>query len=146
MLKKVLTFVEKKDNVDSSVKHLISEWFHPVEIWPKSILETIVKSQINHKNRLYIATFFHGNGLRDPLLAWNIIKFYNVAYQDSKIWQRKFVDFTNTWSFLDNGANPNSSNHMLFATKYYFYCLINKHELYYNGYLRKNGTMSTEHT
>lgn len=58
-------------------QNYFSEFFWPIDQWPIYVLKTILFSNLNYRDRITLATFFHGNNLRDPDNCTLFFQYYN---------------------------------------------------------------------
>lgn len=72
-----------------------------IETWPNNAIKILLSKYFRYRERLTLAAFFHGNGLRDHLKAERIFKFYNQYWNWSKNWFRRFEEFAALFAYLD---------------------------------------------
>lgn len=136
--KRNLARTKRADSRNDKIKKDISELFWPIESWPAFAVEILYSTDFNYNERITFATFFHGNGLTCPSLPISILYFYNPnAY--SRKWKQKLYKFEKLFHYLDKTNDRTDPLHNELIRKYYYYSMINKHMMYYNGEKRKNG-------
>lgn len=136
--KKNIARTRLMDGRNDKVKTDISMMFWPIESWPAFAVEILFSSDFHYNERLTFATFFHGNGLVDSSLPITILQFYNPNAV-SREWKQKLYKFEKLFQYLDKANDTTDELHSEMTRKYYFYSMINKHMMYYNGDKRKNG-------
>lgn len=115
----------------------IEEHFYVTEVWPAFALELVLGlTEFDYRGRMSMATFFHGNGLYDPNLAIEIIKFYNKDYVRSSLWTKRFNQFIQNFNTLRNATNTEMPGHELLLNKFWFYSIEIGCTLFYNGTVR----------
>lgn len=125
----------------NEMKNKLEDLFWPISDWPPYIVGLLLSPTFNYIERLSLATFFHGNGLRDASLAVTLIQFYNENWRIANHikWKAKFYKFEKLFDYLDKAYDTADSQYHYIRKTYYFYSMMIKHMLYYNGDKRKNG-------
>lgn len=123
------------------MKNRIANHFWPIRTWPSFAVEILLSPMFNYNERLTLATFFHGNGLRNTTRAVHIIKFYNQYWKKDRLteWKQKFYKFQKFFEYLDKSKNVYDPDYHRIGSTYYYYSMVTKHMLYYNGNKRKQG-------
>lgn len=139
-----LAKIRLKDRVNKDImKNELEDMFWPISQWPAFAVELLLTPCFNYNERLTLATFFHGNGMADATLPIKLIKFYNKYWKhDSNHyhgWKQKFHKFSCLFEYLDKAKDFNDPDYHRIGNKYYYYSMIVKQMLYYNGNKRKNG-------
>lgn len=69
-----------------------------------------------------------------------IIKFYNKHWKKTHNgWKQKFYKFTKLFPFLNKAKDFFDPDYHRIGNTHYYYSMIAKHMLYYNGNKRKQG-------
>lgn len=137
-----LAKIKQSDRLDyNRMKIYLEEHFFPIHSWPAFIVALLLSPDFNYHDRLTLATFFHGNGMVDGKRAVRFVQFYNEhsRSKDYRKWKTKLYKFEKLFEFLDKAYNINDPEYHSIRNKYYYYNMIVKHMLYYNGDKRKNG-------
>lgn len=126
------------DKRNNRIKNEIAVFFWAIEKWPAFAVEILFSTNFGYNERLTLATFFHGNGLVCPALPVLILQFYN-RNAVSRDWKQKLYKFEKLFQFLDKTKDTTDPQAIEMSKKYYFYSMINKHMIYYDGNKRNNG-------
>lgn len=120
------------------MKKQIEEMFYSTDEWPVFILRIILgMDDFDYGNRLALATFFHGNGLRDRDEAENILLFYNKkngVY--SKKWMQRRYQFRALFDWLEKACDRTDVDYHTMREKYYFFSMQSKLTMFYDGFVR----------
>lgn len=139
-----LAKIKLKDRADNErMKKQIGDVFWPIREWPSFAVEILLSPTFNYNERLTFATFFHGNGMKDATWPIQIIRFYNKHWKNAHNhyhgWKQKFHKFEMLFKYLDKAKDSNDPEYHRIGHTYYYYSMIAKHMLYYNGNKRKEG-------
>lgn len=119
----------------------LKDHFWSIRCWPPYIVEILLSKDFKRQERLVLATFFHGNGLERFDIVLKIYKFYNRHWNASKEWRKRFYEFGDLFGYLDKVYDLNDSESYRIKSTYYYYSMVSKHMMFYDGSLRaKNGT------
>lgn len=89
----------------------------------------------DYDDRIGLACFLHGNGLRDPDKALTIFQFYNQYWKWGPIWKKKFMKFQAIFRYLDQMYVSNDEG-LRIRSMYYYYSIELKLTLFYDGMVR----------
>lgn len=103
----------------------ISEYFYHVEEWPAYAIEILFGKQFFYLDRMKLAAFFYGNGLREGHIAGNIFKIYNKHYSNTLLWNKRSESFEKIIDYY--------TNHPTAKFNYFYYDMHNNCNLYLNG-------------
>lgn len=121
----------KKKKMCHQKRDFLSEVFHNAEQWPAYILEILFAKEFLYPQRIALAAFFVGNGLIDACDAEKIYKIYNEHWTNSSLWNQRFREFRNLFSYLNK---PNGDpDRQRIAMKYFYFNMITNTTLYLNG-------------
>lgn len=127
----------------SSFKSKMSDFFYNFELWPNFAIGILFSRDLGYEDRNGLATFFHGNGLRDSEKALEIFMFYNKYWNMSKDWRIAFRKFHVLFEYLDK-AYQNTDEGSRIRNKYFYYDVNLKLTVFYNGNVREaNGDERT---
>lgn len=130
---------KKGKNISASFKNEMEDFFYPVECWPNFALEILLSNSFRYQDRLSLATFFYGNGLRDWFMAEKIFKFYNKNWDLSKEWSKRFQEFAALFTYLAQ-MNTGIGDGPRLKSQYWYYDIESKVTRFFDGRLRtKNG-------
>lgn len=144
-LKICLLLINKTDKDTKNImKDRIADLFFELSQWPVYILRILLgREEFDYSNRLAMAAFFHGNGLRNKNEAEDIFCFYNRSVDSTRKWKQRIYHFRSIFDYLDKALNPNDFQHEEIRSKYNFYSLIERRFVYYDGCTRSmNGAKS----
>lgn len=148
-----LARIEQADRLDyNRMKLKLEDKFHAIRTWPGFAVDLLLTPTFSYNERLTLATFFHGNGMIDGRRAVSYFQFYNAYWNrqtgDQRQWKQKIFKFEKLFAYLDKANDINDPEYHRLGSKYYYYNMIVKHMMYYNGEKRKNGKPSDflEHT
>lgn len=136
---KQMTFILRKDTMNSKMKNKIEDLFWPMRLWPSHILSIILFHKINYTDRVTLAGSFFGNGLEHPSFASNIIRFYNQHYRNVQEWNVRLQKFEESFIYLRQANQPNNPQYNHIRSTYYFYSMIENCVMYFDGDLRIYG-------
>lgn len=77
LMAKIRLIENKNKRLSECFKLEVADFFYPIESWPNYAIHILLSEEFSYSNRLGLAAFFHGNGLKDHLKAERIFKFYN---------------------------------------------------------------------
>lgn len=124
----------------NGMKQQIADKFWAIDTWPAFIVEVLMSPTFDYNDRLTLATFFHGNGIKKPELPTRVLQFYNRHWMKHyNYWKQKLYKFGKLFEFLDKALDFTDPEFHRMGETYYYYSMIVKHMLYYNGKKRKNG-------
>lgn len=115
----------------------INDVFYPMQSWPAYALRIVLTEDLGYNNRLSLATFLHGNGLRDQDLALRIFQHYNSKWRRDHEWERKFRKFHALFEFLDGAADPTNPKYYMMSQNYWFFSVNVGCTVFYNGNIRQ---------
>lgn len=139
---RLIALIRRHDSINKGgfMRDILKDMFFPIETWPTFIIEVLLTSDFRYQERLCLATFFHGNGIKDASFAINIIKWYNNNFNCYQLWRQRFYLFEALWKYLDKAEDESDPECYRIKTTYYFYSMIAEHMMYYDGiHLRKKG-------
>lgn len=123
----------------SHFKEKMEDFFYCIEMWPNYAIEILLSKTFCYQERLSLATFFYGNGLRDGAFAEMILKFYNAHWNHSRERTKRFLQFADLFTYLDQ-MNSNTDNGPRLRSQYWYYDIESKLTLFFDGTIRlKNG-------
>lgn len=118
----------------------ISDYFYLVETWPSYAIEIILTKHFGYSERIALACFFHGNGMKDQCKALRIFQVYNKAWTHDKSWSIAFRKFQNLFPYLENANDFTSDVGDHIRRHYYYYDMNLNLTIFYEGTIReKNG-------
>lgn len=136
-----IKLIDRADN--ERMKNVIKDVFWPIHQWPAFAVEILMTPTFNYNERLTLATFFHGNGMRDAILPIQLFKYYNQHWKKARNhhngWKQKFYKFKQLFPYLNKAKDFYDPEYYRIGETYYYYSMIAKHMLYYNGNKRKKG-------
>lgn len=132
-------FINDRDiKSNNTMKLHISNIFWSIELWPCFTLEILIgKVDFTWHNRLALATFFHGNGLRDADEAKRIFTFYNPYWDSMPKWNQRFYHFERLFEYLEKAHQLDSGElGEKIRTSYWYYDMNFKQTMFYDGFIR----------
>lgn len=75
----------------------VSEYFWHVEEWPTYAIKALLSKSFNYTERLQLASFLLGNGLRETEIATQFVKLYNTHWSATSLWQKRLLEFEKLW-------------------------------------------------
>lgn len=72
-----IRFIESKIHWREKRKSEIADYFHAIEIWPNYAIKILLSDEFRYKDRLSLACFMHGNGLKSGEKGLHIFQIYN---------------------------------------------------------------------
>lgn len=122
-------------NGGQAMSELIADRFYNVLEWPSYILKIVLYPDFVYNNRLALACFFVGNGLNDSDIALDIFKFYNVHWDISQKWNKRFKEFKDLFSYLNKP--PQDPDSFQIRSTYFYYSVEAKQTLHLDGSIRR---------
>lgn len=143
--------IRRKNRYDNfAMRDEIRNMFWCVYEWPAFVVEIMLSCEFKYNDRLTLATFFHGNGLINPDFPIEIFKFYNKYWKTDPegIWERRFYAFSKVFHYLNKIHDKNDPDGERMSSQYYYYSMVAKHMIYYNGRKRSEARKSSfyDHT
>lgn len=114
----------------------LEDVFYPTQVWPEYALRILMMEQLGYANRLSLATFLHGNGLRDQDLAARLIRHYNRQYQRDNDWEKRIGKFQSLFQFLEGAADIGHPSYFIMSQNYWYYSINVGRTVFYNGNTR----------
>lgn len=123
-----------KNRCNQSVRKFIIEHFWIPEEWPDHIVNSLIDFRYN--DRICICNFFFGNGMQlDD--AFQIIAFYHNW--NSSTLKHYQIQFSDLWTRIETAVKRIHDNWEHITSTYYFYSMIERAVLFFNGNLRTHG-------
>lgn len=123
-----------KDRRNASTRQELTEHFWPPEEWPHHVVNCFMN--FKYTDRICICNFFYGNGLQFDL-AFQAINFYhNWNAAQSNQYRRTFLDL---WTRIEQAVKRQHENWNYIVSEYYFYSMITKSVMYFDGSIRLHG-------
>lgn len=124
-------------------KEKLSDYFFLVETWPNYAIKLLFTREFNYSERIALACFLHGNGLKDVWKAQTIFQMYNSfwdrARHTAKKWNDRFSEFRNLFTYLEQ-INKCTDTGARLKREYYYYDMGTNLTMYYDGNVRmRNG-------
>lgn len=131
------------DRKSGWMKEKISDRFYSIESWPNYAIEILLGKEFGYSDRIGLATFLHGNGMRDKDFASQIFQFYNKAWKIDRFWSIRFDKFQALFAYLDQ-AIKNTDGGDRIRSEYWYYDVALKLTCFYDGTIRnKHGEKRT---
>lgn len=118
----------------ASFKRKMSEYFFPIEEMPTYAIEILLTPDFGYHQRIGLACFMHGNGLRDKSKALCIFQMYNKYWSWNREWARRLQKFQNLFAYLDQ-TNKNTEEGDRIRNEYWYYDLNLKLTMFYDGHV-----------
>lgn len=131
-----LRLIETRSGCGARFRSEMSDFFFPLEQWPTYAMEILLSNHFGYSERIGLACFFHGNGLRDSLKALRVFHFYNKHWRMNKHWLIRCDKFRALFDYLDQ-VNKRDDVGADMRQKYFYYDISLNLTLYYDGYVRK---------
>lgn len=112
--------IEKKSGCGERFKSEMSGFFYPIELWPTYAIEILLSRDFGYSERIGLACFFHGNGLRDSMKALRVFHFYNKHWRMDKHWLIRCDKFKALFEYLDQ-VNKRDDDGAEMRHKYWYY-------------------------
>lgn len=138
--KRNLVQISKADRSNGyRLKCDLMDEFWKIDVWPPYVVKVLLLSRFNYKDRLVLATFLHGNAMRNKEMAIRIVTTYNQPFKlmPTQDQNRKLSKFSALFEYLDKSDDKNDAMYEHIRTTYYYYDMRVKHMMYYNGKKRK---------
>lgn len=135
--KKMVALVRKHERqYGKHFDELLLDLFWIVEQWPNYIIEIILgRVAFDYSNRLALACFFHGNCFVDVSVIEEMLIFYNKTITNTREWNKRLYEFTKLFDYLNKARNEDDDGAEI-RSKYFFFHMMNKNTMYYDGYIR----------
>lgn len=135
-----IRLIERKVSWSAAFKLRMSDYFYTLEQWPNYAIEILLTKHFGYSERIGLACFMHGNGLRDKDKALNIFQFYNQSWTCNKSWTIVFRKFQALFAYLDEANQSMSETGDHIRNEYYYYDMNLKLTMFYDGSVRtRNG-------
>lgn len=131
-LRAIIRLRNKK--IPKSVLELVADRFYYVEEWPAYAIKILLSEKLDYTRRLALASFFLGNGLNDPDIAWKIYTAYCTAWSPTLTWNIRYTQFKKLFKYLDKPIDD--PDRCRIRTNYFYYDMERKQTLFLNGNLR----------
>lgn len=113
----------------------VSEYFWHVEEWPTYAIKALLSKSFNYTERLQLASFLLGNGLRETETAIQFVKLYNTNWSATSLWQKRLLEFEKLFAYMDKPINdPDRAN---IRARYFYYNMQAEVTMFLNG-MRRN--------
>lgn len=119
----------------TTFKKKMSDYFFPIESWPTYALEILLTRDFSYHERIGLACFMHGNGLRDPDKALCIFQMYNKHWSWNREWTPQLRKFQFLFQYLDQ-TDKNTEEGDRIRNEYWYFDLNLKQTLFYDGHVR----------
>lgn len=122
------------DGRNSTVEELLQDIFWPIDLCPDHVVNCLLT--FKYTDRISVCNFFFGNGM-NLADAFRIISFYhNGDPQKLRLYEKTFSDL---WIYLKTAVQRTHIDWERIITHYYFYSMITKSVLFFDGTIRLNG-------
>lgn len=128
---------ERKITWIDKFKSELADYFYTTETWPTYAIEFLLTKDFSYSERIGLACFFYGNGLREHDKAVRIFMVYNTAWSHNKRWSMKMHKFRCLFGYLANENELTSWNGGHIRNTYYYYDMNLKQTMYFDGHVRK---------
>lgn len=113
----------------------VSEYFWHVEEWPTYAIKALLSKSFNYTERLQLASFLLGNGLRETEIATQFVKLYDTHWNATSLWQKRLLEFGKLFAYMDKPINdPDRAN---IRARYFYYNMQTEKTMFLNG-MRRN--------
>lgn len=129
-----ITRMRLRDNTDNTIRDFFEEHFWIPEQWPDHIVNCLI--DFRYTDRICMCNFFFGNGIQFED-AFRIITFYHDWNQSTTTSYRNV--FRALWTRIESAVNRLHENWQHIISTYYFYSMIVRAVLFFNGNLRLYG-------
>lgn len=130
----------RNKKIPKATLELVADFFYHVEEWPTYVIKALIDKSLDYTNRISLASFFVGNGLRDPEIAIKIYKAYNAAWSPTQLWNIRFNEFGKLFAYLDKPMDDPDRSRI--RMNYFYYDMESRRTLYLNGNIRLLGLRS----
>lgn len=130
-----IRLIEHKIKWSAKFKAEMSEYFFSIENWPNYAIDTLLSRYFGYAERIKLACFLHGNGLRDKDKALKIFQFYNRSYCWDTHWCKRFRKFQNLFAYLDEAYKSSDVGDRI-RTEYFYYDMNLNMTMFYDGCVR----------
>lgn len=107
----------------------VSEYFYHVVEWPPYAIKLLFDKDFMYMERMQLAVFFLGNGLRDGQIASTIFKIYNKFHAGSYLWNKRFQAFEEIFGHFEKHPSAKAN--------YWYFDIQTNRNLYLNGLPKK---------
>lgn len=115
-------------------KREMTNFFYAVETWPNYAINLLF-CDFHYHERIALACFLHGNGLRDSVKALRVFCVYNKYWRRDRYWYNKFYKFQELFKYLDQTDERTAEGARL-RDEYYYYNMHTKLTMFYDGTIR----------
>lgn len=130
-----IRLVENRIRWSAKFRSDMSDYFFNIESWPSYAIKILFSSDFDYADRIGLACFLHGNGLKDKDKALCIFQFYNDFWKHDKRWKTKFYKFQSLFDYLET-MNKSSDEGLRMRSTYYYYDIQLNLTMYYDGTVR----------
>lgn len=121
------------------MKEKISNRFYSLESWPTYALQILLDSDFGYADRIGLASFLHGNGMRDKDFALQMFQFYNKhwtrLWRYDRSWNNRFDKFQALFNYLDQTIQRTEGGDRIRSEYWYFDINLNL-TCFYDGNVR----------
>lgn len=129
-----IAIMRLKNRRNTSIRQELTEHFWPPEEWPNHVVNCFM--DFKYTDRLCICNFFFGNGLQFDL-AFEVINFYhNWTPAETNQYRSTFIGL---WTRIEQAVKRQHENWNAITSLYYFYSMITKTVMYFDGSIRLHG-------
>lgn len=132
-----IRLIENKIKWSAKFKAEMSDYFFSIESWPNYAIETLLSRYFGYAERIKLACFLHGNGLRDIDKALKIFQFYNRSYCWDRHWCKRFQKFQSLFAYLDEAYKSSDVGDRI-RNEYFYYDMNLNMTMFYDGCVRTN--------
>lgn len=116
----------------------VSDYFYHVEEWPNYAIKALISKNFNYNERLALASFLFGNGLRNTDIATQFIKLYKSSWAPTVQWNKRLKEFEDLFSYMDKRIGDPDRQRI--QGQYFYYNMHTEVTMYLNGMKRaRNG-------
>lgn len=134
-----IRLIERKCPHSERFKNEMSDFFFPFDVWPNYAIELLLTNDFGYTERIGLACFFHGNGLRDNLKALRMFMYYNKHWRRDRDWDLRFFKFQELFKYLDQ-VNKVGEEGAHIRHRYWYFDINMNLTMFYDGSVRtKNG-------
>lgn len=117
--------------MSSHFQFFLDDSFFHAEEWPTYAQEIVLSKDFVYDKRCAMALFFVGNGLIDAEVAEKIFKIWNIYWDNSKQWNKRFSEFANLFKYYTKPKTDPDSWRI--ASTYSYYDMGTNRNLYLDG-------------
>lgn len=104
-----------------------------MESWPSYAIEILLGNDFGYKDRISLATFLHGNGLRCANKALRLFQVYNNAWRRDRSWDIRFMKFQTLFTYLDEAHKRYGDVGDRIRSEYFYYDMNLNLTMFYDG-------------